>query len=145
MATKAAEFLAIGRLRRDLILVAEGSKEDVTTQAEQAVRQGRAAQVWIVPIAASMSEAEIAWAGTDSPQASDLNPIRESVPALNPGNGPQEDLSDSDAKLTSPREQIRLAAEETRTESTGGATNPASGASAAQRERDAGGTTKTKD
>lgn len=74
--TDGANFLAIGRLRRDLLIVGQGSAEQVKAIAKAAVLEGRAAEVYVTPISGYFSESEVRWDADkiDVAQASEASP-----------------------------------------------------------------------
>lgn len=59
--TDGASYLAIGRLRRDLLIVGQGDAEQVKTIAKAAVLEGRAAEVFVTQISGYFSESEVRW------------------------------------------------------------------------------------
>lgn len=58
---KTSIFLAIGRLRRDLLIVAQGEAEQVAAISKAAVLEGRAAEVFVVEAVGYFSESEVRW------------------------------------------------------------------------------------
>lgn len=59
--TRTPIFLAIGRLRRDLLIVAQGEAEQVAAISKAAVLEGRAAEVFVVEAVGYFSESEVRW------------------------------------------------------------------------------------
>lgn len=59
--TRSSIFLAIGRLRRDLLIVAQGEAEQVAAISKAAVLEGRAAEVFVVEAVGYFSESEVRW------------------------------------------------------------------------------------
>lgn len=102
------KYLALGRLRRDTMILGAGNKTEVTTLAEQATSQGRAAEVFIIAIAAYFSEADHNWDGVDQYTVSGAP--RDGLPApgvaLNPGGGEQPLTPSEKAETSAPPETI---------------------------------------
>lgn len=82
--TKTSIFLAIGRLRRDLLIVAQGEAEQVAAISKAAVLEGRAAEVFVVEAVGYFSESEVRWDSDaiDSPTKSAPTEV-DSGPLLN--------------------------------------------------------------
>jgi hypothetical protein len=76
-----ANFIALARLRRELLVLASGEAPELAEIAKQAVRQGRAAEVFLIPVAAYFSESELDLLpeGEASPEGTPESP------KLNPG------------------------------------------------------------
>lgn len=81
---KTSIFLAIGRLRRDLLIVAQGEADQVAAISKAAVLEGRAAEVFVVEAVGYFSESEVRWDSDaiDSPSKSVPTPA-DSGPLLN--------------------------------------------------------------
>lgn len=77
-----AQFIAIGRLRRDLLIVAQGPKADVIQQAKDAVSQGRASEVFVTKVEAYVSESEVRWDDTKIDSPDQVAPAESDGPAL---------------------------------------------------------------
>lgn len=94
--------LLLGRLRRDtMVLGTSENAEDLQRQGEDAVKQGRAAEVWIIPCSGYFSESDQNWGGIDRYQGGTRDVPPSSVPALNPGAGEQEPDGISDRPTVS--------------------------------------------
>ncbi len=63
-----ATVMLIGRLRRDtMILAASADEGELRDLGERAVKEGRAAEVYIVPVLAYFTESTLAWIDPDDP------------------------------------------------------------------------------
>jgi len=112
------QFVAIGKLRRELMIVGSGDKDEVTSIAEAACAEGRASEVFVIAVAGHFTETEHAWAnpdrvgnmdsfvvGTRGGQValSSVSDAPATTGALNPAHGPQPkteaELAKEDAKL----------------------------------------------
>lgn len=109
------KHLLLGRLRRDtMILGASENTDDLKTQGEDAVKQGRAAEVFIIECVGYFSESDQNWGGIDRYQGGTYDTAPASVPPLNPGAGEQEPEGTSDEPTVSIAGNIEAAAEEQR-------------------------------
>lgn len=76
-ASAPAQYVAIGRLRRDLLIIGQGTQAEVQALAKAAVSEGRAAEVHVIRSLGFFSESAIRWDADaiDTPRA---NPSAES-------------------------------------------------------------------
>lgn len=103
--------IVLSRLRRDVMILAVADGESAKAVAEAAVREGRAAEAWVLSFSDYFSESAIAWGNVDTHTVSAVDKP-QSVAPLNPGVGEQESLDEpKDVDLTSPREEQKRAAD----------------------------------
>ena len=103
--------LVLGRLRRDLMVLASvegGASPSAQDIAEQAVKEGRAAETWVISFSDYFSESNVPWGNVDTHSVGVVSPSDKpaSVPPLNPDAGEQESLDvPKNVSFTSPREE----------------------------------------
>lgn len=103
------KFILLGRLRRDLMLLGHSeSSSDLADQAEKAVKEGRAAETFVLAVSSYFSEADHNW----DPEGTMAGAKPSDVPPLNPDNGEQQSLATSDRPFTTPRLEIEKAVKE---------------------------------
>lgn len=131
-----ARFICLGALRRDtMILGSSEDQEEMAKLGEEAVKQGRASETFVLAVIAYNSETHQNWRNPDffaigTPTAGEVaggipgqgGPDEKAqLPLLNPGAGPQqtdEDPNKSPLPLTSIREEAQRESEATRTPDT---------------------------
>lgn len=104
------KFIALGRLRRDTMILGAGTKDEIQTLAEQATKEGRAAEVYVVAVAGYFTESTHNWSGLDTftvGTAAGSLPGSAQTPALNPDSGAQPPTSAE--KTDSPMEPETVA------------------------------------
>lgn len=121
------KVLVLIRLRRDIMSLGTfESASDARDIADQARKQGRAAEGWVIPISEHFSESDIAWANVDTVPRIASTDEPQSNPPLNPqaddeGNptGEQESLAEpKSVDVTSIRREMAIAAADSATEPT---------------------------
>lgn len=100
--------ILIGRLRRDVMMLGHGNAKDLKAEAEAAVKEGRAAETFVIAVEAYFSEADHNW----DPEGTNARSKPSDVPPLNPGAGEQQSLTTSDRPFTTPRLEIEKANQE---------------------------------
>lgn len=84
-----SKFVVFGKLRRETIILGSfDSVSDATKLAEDAVREGRASETFVIAASAAFSESNINFANPDAARASIPVAPARSVP-LNPNAGEQ--------------------------------------------------------
>lgn len=84
-------FILFGQLRRDTMILAHGTdRDELATNAESAVREGRAATAFLVKAEGFFSEAEVDFRPTPSAAPTQyFDEADNRVPLLNPSTGEQ--------------------------------------------------------
>lgn len=91
-ANNGPEFIAIGRLRRDTMILGAGEAEEMNKLGAEAVTSGRAAEVYVLPVVGYFSESLVNFVEPDTHRVSGFQRGDEQearVPLLNPSTGEQ--------------------------------------------------------
>lgn len=111
------KVLALGRLRRDTMILGAGNAKEMEQLAKAATTEGRAAEVFLISIVGYASEKEHDFSAIDTFTVTGRGqPGGAQTPALNPGAGPQppsvEEKTQSELEPTSIAAQIEKNAQE---------------------------------
>ena len=76
------QFIALAVLRRDVMILGSGTQAEIEKLATDATSQGRAAEVFVVPVAGYFSESQHEWNGLDTYQ---VGVAPAGIPVATPG------------------------------------------------------------